>query len=935
LSISFSGSLGLRSKFLLAVSLLLALTLGLTSLYMARMDERTLLDNLRAKGEALGQFVALVSIEPIYAFDITSLDRIVTQISKDREISFALILGVDGKMMTTVEPPSLSGETMAAVLSGRRMLDDLQLLRFPILDHGDRLGEVVIAMDYRVQRQLIQHNLVRQSVIYFGIIVFLGLVIFLIFHYSVLRQVSLLTGGANRIGSGNYDFQLPVLSGDELSRLTDCFNRMTREIREDQEGLRQANERLAQEVEQRRLAEEQLRLAASVFTYAREGISITDPQGIIIDVNEAFCDITGYSRAEVIGQNPRILQSGRHDAAFYQAMWNSLIQEGHWTGEVWNRRKNGDLLAELLTISAVKAENGQLLHYLALFSDISAQKAHEKQLEHIAHFDSLTNLPNRVLLADRLHQAMSLAQRRNQLLAVVYLDLDGFKDVNDTYGHDVGDQLLLLLALRMQHALRESDTIARLGGDEFVAVLMDLNSEAECPPLLERLLEAASEPMRRGGRELRVSASIGVAFYPQSEEINPDQLLRQADQAMYQAKLSGKNRYKLFDAERESHLRGRHESIERIDQAIRQQEFVLYYQPKVNMRLGRVVGAEALIRWQHPQEGLLSPHVFLPILEDHPLSVTLGEWVIETALLQLEQWQDQGLDVPLSVNIGAYHLQQPDFMERLRGMLQAHPRVNPGQLELEIVETSTLQDMRHAAKVITDCLDLGIEFALDDFGTGYSSLIYLKSLPVRHLKVDQTFVRDMLDDADDLAIVEGVLGLATAFQRRAVAEGVETLEHGSLLLRLGCEIAQGYGIARPMPAQDVPSWCEQWLPAGEWRQQQVINRENLPVMFAMVEHRAWFQSIENCLQGKCAVPALLDHHQCRFGSWFDEVGEVKYAGRVILREFKQHHERIHRAAREILELQAQGDNQQALQRLPELRGMKVRLLEQMNVLLNG
>ncbi len=570
------------------------------------------------------------------------------------------------------------------------------------------------------------------------------------------------------------------------------------------------------DITEQKRAQAQLKLAASVFSDAREGIMITDAQGIIIDVNLSFSRITGYSREEALGNNPRMLRSGRQSQDYYRSLWQGLLTEGHWYGEVWNRRKNGEVFAELQTISAVHDELGQTQHYVSLFSDITAQKKHQQQLEHMAHFDALTGLPNRVLLADRLKQAMRLVLRRKLLLAVVYLDLDGFKLINDTHGHALGDQVLVALASRIKLALREGDTLARMGGDEFVAVLVDLPNTEACAPLLTRLLSVASESLLIEGKTLLVSASLGVTFYPQADDIDADQLQRQADQAMYQAKLAGKNRYHLFDAEQDRSMRGHHETLTYIRDALKNDELVLHYQPKVNMRTGQVIGVEALIRWQHPQRGLLAPVLFLPVIENHALAIEVGEWVMHTALTQRERWHAEGLDLPVSVNVGARQLQQVDFVARLRTILAAHPAVAPQCLELEVLETSALDDIAWVSQVISECQQLGVKFALDDFGTGYSSLTYLKRLPVSQLKIDQSFVRDMLDDPDDLAILQGVIGLAIAFKRQVIAEGVETAAHGAALLRLGCELGQGYGIARPMPAAAIPGWVASWRPDASW-----------------------------------------------------------------------------------------------------------------------
>ncbi|PKI27505.1 hypothetical protein CXF83_12735 [Shewanella sp. Choline-02u-19] len=562
--------------------------------------------------------------------------------------------------------------------------------------------------------------------------------------------------------------------------------------------------------------EEELKLAASVFTYAREGIAITDTTGVIINANEAFSAITGYPRDEVIGQNPRILQSGRHLPEFYKEMWDTLQEKEHWTGEIWNKRKNGEVYPLILTISAVLDDTGIVQNYVALFNDITAIKEHQGQLERIAHYDMLTHLPNRTLLADRLTQSMSHSQRQHSLLAVAFLDLDGFKDVNDTYGHVVGDELLIVVSSRMREALRDVDTLARIGGDEFVAVMENIATVEDCEPMLERLLQAASEPVVIGGVRLEVSASIGVTIYPQ-DGVDADQLMRHADQAMYVAKQEGKNRYRLFDSAHNAAMITQHEKLDCIRKALNKNEFVLYYQPKVNMKTGKMIGAEALIRWQCPERGLVPPNDFLPVIENHILSIEVGEWVISTALRQIEAWQALGLDIPVSVNINALQLQSEGFATRLAELLAEFPGVAPSSLELEVLETSAIADVLQVSETMLACIELGVNFALDDFGTGYSSLSHLRRLPASLIKIDQTFVGDMLIDPDDLAIVESVVVLSKSFKREVIAEGVETIAHGIALLKLGCELAQGYGIARPMIAKDIPEWAAHWQPDDTWR----------------------------------------------------------------------------------------------------------------------
>ena len=550
-------------------------------------------------------------------------------------------------------------------------------------------------------------------------------------------------------------------------------------------------------------------LALNVFTHAREGIVVADPGGSIVDCNASFSRITGYAREELLGRNPRMLSSGHQSPTFYREMWRTLLTQGFWEGELWNRRKDGTEFAEHLTLSPVRDEHGVLQNYVGIVSDVTALHEHRRQLEHVAYHDRLTGLPNRVLLADRLQMAMTQCARRDQSLAVAYLDLDGFKAINDTHGHATGDQVLVALAERMRQALREGDTLSRFGGDEFVVVLPDVGRGEGLDQVLRRLLQAAAEPVLVDDQPLQVSASIGVTVYPQ-DHADADQLLRHADQAMYLAKQSGKNRFQFFDVEQAEAVQSRMGEIAALLAAIQADELCLYFQPLVDARSGSVLGVEALIRWQHPQRGLLAPAQFLPVIEGHLASVDLGEWVIHAALRQMAQWLTQGLILPVSVNIGALQLQQERFPDRLRQALAAHPTVPADLLKLEVLETSALLDLDLVSRQMHACMAQGVVFALDDFGTGYSSLAHLRKLPVQQLKIDRNFVRDMMVDPEDMAIVEGIIGLARVFGREVVAEGVETPVHAQRLVALGCPWVQGYGIARPMPAASVLPWIEQW-----------------------------------------------------------------------------------------------------------------------------
>ena len=573
--------------------------------------------------------------------------------------------------------------------------------------------------------------------------------------------------------------------------------------------------KIARDITFQKAAEAQLRLTANVFTATSEGILITGSDGLIVDVNNAFSRITGYGRDEVLGRDPQTFRSGRQSPTVFRRMRRALMRFGEWRGEIWSRRKDGEAFSVLLTVSRVCDMRGAVSNFVVLFSDITPLKLQQEQLEHGAHFDALTKLPNRLLLSDRLQQAMANCQRNQHMLAVLYMDIDGFKFINDNYGHSVGDELLIAISDQMRATLREGDTLARMGGDEFVVVLTNLGNIHDCVQLVHRLLAACSQSVEVHGSVLSVTTSIGVTLYPH-DDVDADQLMRHADNAMYEAKRKGKNRFHMFDAARDTEIEKLNIQQSRIEQALLKHEFVLHYQPKVNMRTGAVVGVEALIRWQNPDHGLMLPGSFLPQIEYHPLCEQLGAWVLESALQQLDAWSCSGLHLPVSINVGARQFQDEKFAANLADLLAKYPHAAAADVELEILETSALEDVAMVQKIMRDCHDIGVHFSLDDFGTGYSSLTYLKRLPVTTLKIDQSFIRDMLVDPGNLSIVKGVIGLANAFDRNVIAEGVETGAHGIELLALGCELGQGYAIARLMLEDQIPLWIANWQAPAEW-----------------------------------------------------------------------------------------------------------------------
>lgn len=573
-----------------------------------------------------------------------------------------------------------------------------------------------------------------------------------------------------------------------------------------EQGTRQGFVAILNNISDRKNSERGLRIAASVFDRSHEAIMITDQSNRILDVNPSFSRITGYRREEVLGLNPTILSSGRHSGKYYQSMWRSIEKTDHWRGEIWNRRKNGEEYVELLSISRVHLEEPGQYYHVASFTDITALKNHARELDRAANYDDLTGLPNRQLLEERLEKARQHADRQQRPLSICYLDLDGFKTINDRFGHAAGDQALQILSKRLTRALRSGDIVARMGGDEFVLLLQgDENHDA----VYLRILEILGDPIELGERSVTVTASLGITRYPE-DSADAEGLIRHADQAMFSAKEKGRNQFHFFDPGLDEFRRKRRKQLMEISKALENEEFELYFQPQIQVSDCTLFGFEALLRWKHPERGLLSPGEFLPLVENSHLEVPLGQWVLKEAIYRMNVWREAGENLAVSINISAPHLMDRSFSDYLESYLLSHPDVAPGQITLEVLESTALEDTKRASNVLARCQQIGLQVALDDFGTGFSSLTYLRKLPVDMIKIDQSFVRNMLEDAGDRAIVESVIFLAQRFSHPVLAEGVETMELAQVLRRMGCNFIQGYGIARPMPAGKVLEWAREW-----------------------------------------------------------------------------------------------------------------------------
>jgi len=631
-----------------------------------------------------------------------------------------------------------------------------------------------------------------------------------------------------------------------------------------------------------------------------QGLCWTDLNGVIEYSNSALAKILG-ERHEDILLGKSLIRSyflSNEQERLQNEIFPYVIKNGIWSGELIMKNSLDKQIVTHNSLFLIRHEDLSPLYIAHTINDISLHKEYEQRLEYMAYHDPLTKLANRTLLIQHLQSAMQEEKDKGLYLAVIYFDLDGFKKINDSHGHAVGDQLLITLAKNLKSILYEGDIIARIGGDEFVAVISSLATKENCLPLLEHFLSTIAIPIMVDGLTLQLSASIGVTLYPQTEDIDAEKLIRQSDQAMYHAKLSGKSGYHIFDYEKDKMLRGHHESVERIRQALNNNEFILHYQPKVNMRTGKLVGVEALIRWQHPEKGLLAPKYFIPIIENDILSVELGYWVIDTALSALKNWHSLGLDIVVSVNISAIHLLQTGFVTRLEQLLDGYPEIGKHYLELEILETSAIEDINVVSQIMLDCQKIGVNFSLDDFGTGYSSLSYLKRLPAKTIKIDQTFVRDMLEDPDDLAILEGIIALGTAFKRHCIAEGVETDEHGELLLQMGCELAQGYGISKPIAADKLLDWANQWKPALIWKKTRPVKQKNLPLLYSVVEHSVWIHDIEKSFNKGYDSELLL--MQCHFPQWFDNVGKKHYIFFDELNTVESLHQKIRQLGEKVI-----------------------------------
>ncbi|MRW83571.1 EAL domain-containing protein [Pseudoduganella sp. FT26W] len=808
--------MGMYSRLFVPILLIIAMVVGLR--YHLMLESETANANARYQREA-GEVTAHLrkTLQPALAIS----DRA----ALDNTLSGALLLNGD---LSAARLDYAGGHLEALRSPQAQPQYPRWFVQFSPLARASRtviLDGATLVLDFEPVRAIndVWRSIYQQAVIsainVFVIYTLLGIIIL-----ANKRMLARLADATNRFQGGDHDVRLPVQGTLEARMLASTFNNMAQRVQALVHKLQQSQNNLSAQLTRTLLAQKQLQVEKDRIevTLASIGDAVitTDLHGKIDTINEVAQQLTGWPESRARGMELHqvfVLSNNFGQHSLLKAM--KAIYAGGEVVKVGNqnlRNRMGQTCTVEYTANAIRTPQGEVQGSVLVFRDVTERRQLMQQISWQSNHDILTGLPNRTALALRFEQEVERAREHNYLLAVCLFDLDHFQHVNQTMGQAVGDEILKQAASRLHDFAGQRHYVARLGGDEFVLLLPELSDRAAIEYAMSKLMAALARDYVCGGKAVSMSASVGIAVYT-GNDLSADSLLRHADQALYQAKITGRNRHHFFDADLDEQVRTHHNRRTEVRAAVRANELVLYYQPKLDMRKGRIVGMEALLRWNHPLRGIVGPMDFLPIVEHTDVIVDIGEWVLREALRQLQSWRAFDTDWVISVNIAARHFQRHDFVERLKTILAEFPEVPPHMLELEILESSALSDISHVRSIMLDCQALGISFALDDFGTGYSSMSYLKRLPADILKIDQSFVRNMLVDRDDLHLVSAVIGLARSFGLGVIAEGVETIEHGAMLMRLGCDLVQGYGVARPMPADDVLSWVASFDTAKVWQ----------------------------------------------------------------------------------------------------------------------
>ena len=785
LKIHWWSRLTFAARLTLGAALVLAASAGILLITVTVRDALSLSGELdrQLHGELTSALPAIAAA--VEAGDIAAVGNILSSRRGQANVQRLVWRGADGSVVDMVGelPPSVAPRWFVVGVGVTDPIGSRALMT------GDRNhGTLLVSMSTvdgvnRLWAGFLSHlNLLALAV---GL-EFIGIVLIL---RTGLRPLDALIAGAQRLGGGDLSARIPPSGGPEMRLTINAFNGMAENLEHTLKELRRSHD--------------ELRIAATAFE-AEEGMIVTDTNQAILRVNRAFVSVTGYEPEDALGKTPRMLQASDLDDAYYQQIWRAVERDRFWQGELWNRHKQGRLYPIWQSISAVVAPDGQITHYVVTFSDISQRKEAEEQIRNLAFFDSLTQLPNRRLLIDRLGQAVASATRQHQRGALLFLDLDYFKVLNDTEGHEAGDELLIEVAQRLRACARDGDTVARLGGDEFVIMLDDLapdEAEAEAAEMGKRILAAAAEPFDLHGKEYHGSVSVGICLFDDTQ-LKVEELLKRADVAMYQAKSTGRNRVCFFDPAMQQSLVERAAMESELRRVVAKGELVLHYQPQFDDH-EHIRGAEALVRWQHPQRGLLPPADFIPLAEETGLIVPIGNWVLETACRQLSQWQQSETtsELVLAVNVSAKQFHQDDFVE---GVQQTIERcgANPHRLKLELTETVVVDDIADTIEKMKALKAFGVGFSMDDFGTGYSSLSYLRRLPLDQLKIDRSFINDVETNTGDAVIVKTILAMAHALGLDVIAEGVEKEAQHVFLNRNECPAYQGFLFGHPLPVAD-------------------------------------------------------------------------------------------------------------------------------------
>ncbi len=733
-----------------------------------------------------------------FAHDIALARETAKAFVKNGDV-YSVVIRSDGKELAR----AVRADGKPAALRG---FTPLKRTLYSPFDQYDKIGEIEVEPNWgaihRKASEEMLYTALMMTLIAIGIVGAIAIVIIDL----VIQPVNAISEKLHSINASKGEI-LPIPpnhASNELGQLVGDVNDLV--------GRLKASLQIEHESNLQRVVNERLRLAAEVFENSQEGIMITDSENRIVSVNKAFSEVTGYPQEEVLGKPPEIFSSEKHDHAFYEDMRDTLTKAGHWRGELWNRRKDGKIVPHSYSISSVKDKDGKAINYVAIFSDISERKAAEEKIEQLAHFDQLTGLPNRVMLQDHFRNALSMAHRNGEQLAVMFFDLDHFKNINDTLGHSIGDRLLKGVSGRIKTVIREEDTVSRLGGDEFIMILPRTDADGAAI-VAEKLIKTVSSPYQIESHELLTTPSIGIAMYP-DDGSDMETLSKNADAAMYQAKQTGRNRACFFTQEMQDRSVRNMKLGNALMRAIGNNQLTLCYQPQISMQDGRITGAEALLRWHHPEFGSVSPAEFIPIAESSGQIVQIGEWVLRTAAMQMKEWLNRGLPpMVMSVNLSAVQFRHVSLLNIVSGILD-EAQLSPRYLELELTEAAAMDNPLAAIDVMKNLHQRGIRISIDDFGTGYSSLSYLKRFKVSKLKIDQSFVRDISEDPDDKAIVIAIINMASSLGLHTIAEGVETPSQLEFMKMNGCDVVQGYYFSKPLPAEEFEAFVRRMGPSA-------------------------------------------------------------------------------------------------------------------------